>query len=144
MRKALLTCVPLLALVAGLARASDPPTMEQVAASPADYAGLTLTFPGATLSGTITVYDVGNVRKYYLTVGSRRGTLEAGFFLAPPALADKLSRRMDRRYNYAVNLTCRVEQIAINEVPQWHGIVTRVDFLGDDGQVTDTVKLRGK
>jgi hypothetical protein len=134
----------LLALLAGLTRASDPPTMEQVASSPADYAGLSLTFPGATLSGTITAYDVGNVRKYYLTVASRRGALEAGFFLAPPAVADKLSQRMDRRRNYAVNLTCRIEQIVINEVPQWHGIVTRVDFLGADGQVTDTVQVRGK
>jgi hypothetical protein len=118
--------------------------MEQVAGSPADYAGQTLTFGWVTLSGNITVYDVGNVRKYYLIVASRRGALEAGFFLAPPALADKLAQRMDARRNYAVNLTCRIEQIVINEVPQWHGIVTQVSFLDSDGQVTDTVKLRSK
>jgi hypothetical protein len=144
MRKALLACVPLVALFAGLSRASGPPTMEQVVGSPADYAGMNLTFAGVTLSGNITAYDAGNVRKYYLILGSRRGSLEAGFFLAPPALADKLAQRMDARRNYAVNLTCRVQQIVINEVGQWHGIVTRVDFLDGDGQVTDTVKLRGK
>jgi hypothetical protein len=144
MQRALLACVPLLALLAGSARAGWFPTMEQVARSPADYAGMTLTFGGATLSGKITVYEVGYVRKYYLTVGSRAGTLEAGFFLAPPSLADKLAGLMNPRQNYAVNLTCRVQRIVINEVPQWHGIVTRVDFLDGDGQVTDTVKLTAK
>jgi hypothetical protein len=118
--------------------------MEQVIGSPADYAGMNVTFSGVTLSGSVMAYDVGDVRKYYLTLGSRRGSLEAGFFLAPPALADKLGARMDPRRNYAVNLTCRVRQITINEVAQWHGIVTRVDFLDADGQVTDTVKLRAK
>jgi hypothetical protein len=116
--------------------------MQQVILAPADYAGQRLTFPGATLSGSITRYDIGYVRKFYLTVASRRGALEAGFFLAPPALADKLYDRMNPQSNYAVNLTCRVERIVINDVPQWHGIVTRVDFLGPDGSVTDTVKLR--
>lgn len=115
--------------------------MEQVIRSPADYAGKVLTFPGATLSGNITTYDVAGVRKYYLVVNSRRGALEAGFFLAPPALADKLFIRTDRRESYRVNLTCKVERLVINEVPQWHGIVGRVDFLDGDGMVTDTVKI---
>jgi hypothetical protein len=118
--------------------------MRQVVRAPADYAGRTLTFTGATLSGQITPYEVGYVRKYYLTVESRGGALVGGFFMAPPSLADKLAARMDRRQNYAVNLTCRVSRIVINDVPQWHGIVTRVDFLDGDGRVADTVRLRSR
>jgi hypothetical protein len=144
MRTAHWASVPLLALAAGLAQAGAAPTMEEVIRAPADYAGQRLTFDGATLSGKITNYDVGNVRKYYLIVGSRRGALEAGFFLAPPSLADKLASRMDPERNYPVRLTCAVERIVINQVPQWHGIVTRVDFLDADGGVTDTVKIGGK
>jgi hypothetical protein len=134
--------ISLLALLAvSTAQAQNAPSMEQVIRAPADYAGQVLTFPAATLSGSITTYDVAGIRKYYLVVNSRRGALEAGFFLAPPALADKLFIRMDRTADYRVNLTCKVERLVINEVPQWHGIVSRVDFLDGDGNVTDTVKI---
>jgi hypothetical protein len=129
--------------LSGLA-AQEAPRMEKVVESPADYAGKTLTFSGAKLSGAIVKYDVSGVRKYYLTVSSASRDLEAGFFLAPPALADKLADKMDPRKSYAVKITCKVEKLVINEVPQWHGIVTQVDFVDGDGRVTDTVKLEKK
>jgi hypothetical protein len=119
----------------------DGPRMEDVVAAPADFAGRTLTFGGVTLSGSILRYDLAGVRKYYLTVGSRNLTYEPGFFLAPPPLADKLYDRLSPRRNYAVNLTCRVERLVINDVPQWHGIVSRVDLLGDDGSVAETIRV---
>jgi hypothetical protein len=118
------------------------PVMEDVVRSPQDYAGQALRFTRVTLSGKITKYDVAGVRKYYLTLGSRGKTFEAGFFLAPPALADTLADKMDPETNYRVNLSCRVEQVFINRFPQWHGIVTRVDFLDADGRIVDTVKLQ--
>jgi hypothetical protein len=120
------------------------PTMETVIADPATYAGKSLTFSNATLAGKVTTYDVGNVRKYYLLVQSAGKRLEPGFFLAPPALADKLAANLDARTNYSVNLTCKVERITINEVPQWHGIVTRVDLLDGEGNVTRTIKIDPK
>jgi hypothetical protein len=70
--------------------------------------------------------------------------LEAGFFLAPPPLADKLYETMNPRQNYTVNLTCKVAEISINSVPQWHGIVTAVAFIDGDGRVIETVKLTKK
>ena len=118
----------------------DQPRMEDVIASPANYAGQRLQFTGAKLSGTVVKYDVAGVRKYYLVVSSTARDLEAGFFLAPPDLADKLIAKMDPRKNYPVKLTCKVTKIAINDVPQWHGIVSRVDFVDGNGQVVDTVK----
>lgn len=123
---------------------ADGPAMEDVVRSPQDYAGMSIEFPAAKLSGNITKYDVGGVRKYYLTVGSRTRTFEVGFFLAPPVLADKLAAKLNPETNYRVNLVCRIERIVINGVPQWHGIVTRVDFLNGDGRVVDTVKLGEK
>lgn len=119
--------------------AADTARMEDVVRSPQDYAGKSLDFPGATLSGNITRYDAAGVRKYYLNVSSRDRTFEPGFFLAPPDLADKLAGRMDPMKNYGVTLRCKVERIVINDVPQWHGIVTRVEFVGPDGKVTDTL-----
>ncbi len=136
-----LSCCVFLLVCGGIARAQNTPAIEQVIRSPGDYAGKVLTFSGVMLSGNITTYDVAGVRKYYLVVGSRRGALEAGFFLAPPALADKLFIRMDRQQSYRVNLTCKIERLVINEVPQWHAIVGRVDFLDGDGMVTDTVRI---
>jgi hypothetical protein len=44
------------------------PTIEDVVADPADYAGQTLVFKGVALSGNIIRYDLAGVRKYYLTV----------------------------------------------------------------------------
>jgi hypothetical protein len=117
------------------------PTMEQVVWAPQNYAGATIEFSEVTLSGKITPYDLGGVRKYYLTLGSRGRTFEVGFFLAPPALADKLAAGMNPQTNYWVNLVCRIEKISINGVPQWHGIVTRVDFLDEEGEVTETVSV---
>ncbi len=115
------------------------PTVEEVVASPADFAGQKVVFPGVTLSGSIYRYDVAGVRKYYLTVGTPERVYEAGFFLAPPALADKLYDMMNPRLNYNATLTCRVERITINSVAQWHGIVTAVSFIDGDGQVLKTV-----
>jgi hypothetical protein len=131
----------LVTVSAGLAEA---PAMEDVVRSPADYAGRKLKFPGVTLSGNLTAYDPGGVRKYYLTVMSRNRRFEIGFFLAPPRLADKLTRVMNPRRNYWVNLTCKVRTISINGFEQWHGIVSRVDFLDDDGDVYRTVKVGKK
>jgi hypothetical protein len=119
---------------------ADPPAMEDVVRFPQDYAGTTVEFAGVKLSGNITKYDVGGIRKYYLTLGSRAMTFEAGFFLAPPGLADKLGEKVNPDLNYRVNIVCRIEKIVINRVPQWHGIVTRVDFLDANGRVADTVK----
>jgi hypothetical protein len=144
MNKAALTLLVVLGSALPCVAAQDTPQMEKVVASPADYAGKTLTFSGAKLSGSITKYDIGNVRKYYLIVSSASRDLEAGFFLAPPALADKLSAKMDPQKSYSVKITCKVEKIVINDVPQWHGIVTQVDFVDGDGKVTDTVKLDKK
>ena len=129
----------LLAALTGSA-AAQAPRMEDVVASPGDYAGMTLTFGGAKLSGAIVKYDVAGVRKYYLTVSSAAKDLEAGFFLAPPDLADKLSAKMDPQKSYSVKITCKVQKLVINEVPQWHGIVSQVDFPDGDGKVVDTVK----
>ncbi len=143
MSRVSLYCMPLLLLFVAPAWA-DAPSMRQVIAAPADYAGQSITFPQITLSGEITWYEVNYMRKYYLTVASRRGALQPGFFLAPPSLADKLGSRMKAGQNYWVNLTCRIERIVINEVPQWHGIVTRIEFLDRNGRVTDTVKLRSR
>jgi hypothetical protein len=140
MRKSLLF---LLFLLTPVARADDP-TMETVIAAPADYAGQTLKFNNAGLSGNVTKYDVGGVRKYYLLVGSPARRLEPGFFMAPPALADKLIDGLNPRMNYRVNLTCKVTRITINDVPQWHGIVSQVDLLDGDGNVTRTIKLDKK
>ena len=120
------------------------PAIEDVVADPADYAGRTLVFQGVTLSGNITRYDLAGVRKYYLTVQTPGRVLEAGFFLAPPALADKLYNTMNPRENYTVNVTCKVEQISINSIPQWHGIVTAVAFIDGAGRVIETVKLGKK
>ena len=129
----------ILVLAGPVAVAQAGPTMEQVVWAPQNYAGATIEFPEATLSGRITTYDVGGVRKYYLTLGSRGRTFEVGFFLAPPALADKLAAGMNPQGNYWVNLTCRIDKISINGTPQWHGIVTRVDFLDDEGEVVESV-----
>jgi hypothetical protein len=137
-----LSCLALLTCPA-LGRCQAP-TIEDVVADPADYAGQTLVFRGVALSGNITRYDLVGVRKYYLTVQTPGRVLEAGFFLAPPALADKLYNTMNPRENYNANVTCKVAQISINSVPQWHGIVTAVDFVGRDGRVIETVKLGNK
>lgn len=126
--------------LASLGRAQDGPSMEDVIRSPADYAGKTIAFSGAALSGNVTKYDVGGVRKYYLQVDSRSNTFEAGFFLAPPGLADRLIEKMDPKKNYGVRLTCKIEQITINGVPQWHGIVSKVEFTDGDGNTIDTVE----
>lgn len=123
----------------GVAPAAGP-AMEDVVRSPEDYAGRTIAFAGVTLSGNITKYDLGGVRKYYLTLGSREKTYEVGFFMAPPGLADKLAATMNPETTYRVNIACRVEKIVINRVAQWHGIVTRVDFLNAEGRVVETVK----
>jgi hypothetical protein len=131
----------LVVLVALTLPARAQVAMENVILAPQDYAGQTLRFDGVALSGHLTVYDVSWTRKYYLTVRSADGNLEVGFFLAPPALADQLYNVMNARSNYTVNLTCRVQQIAINNFFQWHGIVTRVDLLDENGQVSRTVKL---
>jgi hypothetical protein len=120
---------------------ADGPAMEEVVRNPADYAGQTVEFAGVRLSGTITKYDVAGIRKYYLTLTSRKKTYEVGFFLAPPGLADKLAGKMDPEAKYRVTIACRVEKLVLNGVPQWHGIVTRVDFLNEDGEVTDTVRV---
>src|SRR5438105_1309909 len=98
MRRLLLTLA--LLPVFHMPAAAQAPRMEEVVRSPADYEGQTLQFTGATLSGSIAKYDVGGVRKYYLTVSSRGRSLEAGFFLAPPRLADRLYDRMSRNRNY--------------------------------------------
>jgi hypothetical protein len=119
---------------------ADGPGIEDVVRAPRDYAGSTVQFAGVNLSGTITNYDVGGVRKYYLTVGNRARNFDVGFFLAPPGLADKLRDKMNRGTNYRVNFTCKVERIVINGVSQWHGIVSRVDFLDGNGRVKSTVK----
>jgi hypothetical protein len=119
---------------------ADSPAMEDVVRSPQDYAGSTVEFSGVKLSGNITKYDVGGIRKYYLTLTSRAKTFEVGFFLAPPGLADKLAGTMDPETSYRVNIACRVEKIVLNGVPQWHGFVTRVDFLDDNGRVVKTVR----
>ncbi len=140
MKRCFFALVIVLAFEAPCGAAQNQPRMEDVIASPANYAGQTLSFAGATLSGAIVKYDVAGVRKYYLTVSSAGKTLEVGFFLAPPDLGDKLMAKLDPRQNYAVNLTCQVKQIVINDVPQWHGVVSRVDFLDGNGQVVDTVK----
>jgi hypothetical protein len=120
--------------------AADGPAMENVVAAPQDYAGQTLVFNDAILSGAITKYDVAGVRKYYLSVESKNRVFEGGFFLAPPDVADALAPKMDPRKNYRVRLTCKIEKIVINSVPQWHGITTRVDFLSADEKVLDTVE----
>ena len=114
--------------------------MDQVVARPADYGGRTLNFKGATLSGSITSYEVNYVRKYYLLVQGSDRKIEIGFFMAPPGLADQLAAYMSRTRNYSVNLTCKVEQVSINTFAQWHGIVTRVDFVDGDGKVIKTIK----
>lgn len=139
---AILSCLALL-LDSSLS-CGQAPTIENVVASPADYSGQSLTFSGATLSGDVLRYDLAGVRKYYLTVATAARTFEAGFFLAPPALADKLIETMNARLNYNVTLTFRVEQITINSVPQWHGIVTAVSFIGRDGKVIETLKAGRK
>lgn len=143
MGRAVVSIVVVIA-VSSLACAQDGPSMEDVIRTPADYGGKTLTFRGAALSGNVTKYDVGSVRKYYLQVDSENRTFEAGFFLAPPGLADRLMDKMDPKKNYGVNLICKIEQITINGVPQWHGIVGKVQFTDADGKVTDTVELPKK
>jgi hypothetical protein len=120
------------------------PSIEDVVRNPADYAGKAVMYNGVTLSGAITPEEVSGVRKYYLTVQTPDRTYEAGFFLAPPGLADKLSDRMSPRKNYAVNISCKVEKISINGFEQWHGIVAAVAFLDSDGKVTETVKVDKK
>lgn len=139
MKRASTCCLITLGLISGMGVAQGP-SMEEVVRSPENFAGKTLEFQGASLSGALTRYDAAGVRKYYLNVRSRDKVFEVGFFLAPPALADRLAEKLDPRRNYGVNLTCRIERITINNVPQWHGIVTRVDLLGDDGRVTETIK----
>jgi hypothetical protein len=124
---------------AGVAYA-DSPAMEDVVRSPQDYAGQTVEFFAVKLSGNITKYDAGGIRKYYLTLTSLAKTFEVGFFLAPPGLADKLANTMDPETNYRVNIVCRVDKIVLNGVPQWHGFVTRVDFLDENGRVVKTVR----
>ena len=119
---------------------ADSPEMADVVRSPQDYAGQTVEFYGVKLSGNLTKYDVGGIRKYYLTLTSRAKTFEVGFFLAPPNLADKLANTMNPETNYRVNIVCRVDQIVLNGVPQWHGFVTRVDFLDENGRVVKTVR----
>jgi hypothetical protein len=136
-------------LLAGAAPDDGPPAVEDVVRSPADYAGRALTAPGAGLSGKVTTYDVDGVRKYYLTVGTAGGRIQAGFFLAPPALADELAAAMDPGTNYPVNLAYRVQQVDINGFAQWHGVVTRVEFFDGDGRVVRTLpqpkaKAKGK
>jgi hypothetical protein len=123
---------------------ADGPAMEDVVRSPQDYAGQKVEFSGVGLSGNITKYDVAGIRKYYLTLASRNKTFEVGFFLAPPILADKLAGKMNPEVRYRVNIACRVEKLVLNGVPQWHGIVTRVGFLNEEGQVTDTVRVGEK
>ncbi len=131
--------VVVMASFVGTARA-DSPDMADVVRSPQDYAGQTIEFFAVKLSGNITKYDVGGIRKYYLTLTSQAKTFEVGFFLAPPNLADKLMGTMDPETNYRVNIVCRVDKIVLNGVPQWHGFVTRVDFLNDNGRVVKTVR----
>jgi hypothetical protein len=121
--------------------------VDDVVRAPADYAGRALTAPGAGLSGKITPYDAGGARKYYLTVGTAGGRIQAGFFLAPPALADALAAAMDPATNYSVNLAYRVRQVSINGFDQWQGVVSKVEFLDDNGRVVRTVpepKAKGK
>src|SRR5262245_13757209 len=135
------TPIVALVVVAGLAGpAMAQPSMEDVVRAPGDYAGQKLQFNGVTLSGNVTKYDTGGVRKYYLTLQSRQRTFEVGFFLAPPGLADKLAQNLDPRTTYTVNLTCKVEQITLNCLPQWHGIVSQIDLLDGNGNVTQTIK----
>jgi hypothetical protein len=131
-------------LAAAATSRADSPRMEDVVRAPADYAGKKLRFAWATLSGRITPYDAGGVRKYYLTVLGRSSTFEIGFFLAPPPLADKLVRVMNPRRNYRVNLRCKVQTISINGFEQWRAIVSRVSFLDEDGDVIRTVKAGKK
>jgi hypothetical protein len=139
--KKTLACSLLIVCTLAVGRAAaDGPTMDQVVATPASYGGRTLTFTGATLSGSITTYEVSYVRKYYLNVQSKDSKLEIGFFMTPPGLADKLADYMNRSRNYSVNLTCKVERISINTFAQWHGIVTQVDFVDGDGKVVKTIK----
>jgi hypothetical protein len=138
----------LLALAAALfsplaAPAQDAPTLRDVTVAPATYAGRTLTFPKLKLSGTITKFDFGGVRKYYLTVETAGKRVDAGFFLAPPDVADKLGDYVSPRSNYEVNLSCKIERITINGFPQWHGIVTKVEFL-TDGKVSKTIQQAKK
>ena len=132
--------VALLVLIGLAGPAAAQPAMEDVIRAPGDYAGQKLQFNGVTLSGNVTKYDISGVRKYYLTLQSRQRTFEVGFFLAPPGLADKLTQKLDPRTNYAVNLTCKVEQITLNCLPQWHGIVSRIDLLDGNGNVVETIK----
>jgi hypothetical protein len=139
--KKTLSCSLLIVCTLAVGRAvADGPTMDQVVAKPASYEGRTLAFTGATLSGSITTYEVNYIRKYYLEVQGKDNKFEVGFFLAPPGLADKLADYMNRSRNYSVNLTCKVERIRINTFAQWHGIVTRVDFVDSDGKVVKTLK----
>jgi hypothetical protein len=139
------TLLSLLMLVSpSAARHARGPGLAEVVQSPEDYSGKSLTFDGLTLSGTVTKYDVSGVRKYYLTVETRHGVYEAGFFLAPPGLADKLTDKMNPKKNYRVNVTCTVKKLTINGVAQWHGVVSAVAFVDGDGKVTATLKADKK
>src|SRR5215470_11374085 len=102
MSRSLLPLIVLLTAHIPGAGAQEAPRMEDVVRSPQDYAGKTLEFGGATLSGSLVKYDLGGVRKYYPVVSSSGKTLEAGFFLAPPDLADKLVEKMSPEKNYPV------------------------------------------
>jgi hypothetical protein len=133
-----------LVLVCSVACYADGASVEDVVRRPGDYAGKSVDFQGVTLSGTITKYDVSGIRKYYLTVQTADRVYEAGFFLAPPRLADRLYETLSPRKNYAVNLTCKVEKISVNGFEQWHGIVTAIAFLDGDGKVIETIKADAK
>jgi hypothetical protein len=142
MRAFLLTLA--VVLVVPVAEGRAAPSLTDVVASPASYAGRVLTFPKLLLSGTVYKYDFEGVRKYYLLVQTGGKRLDLGFLLAPPAVADKLTDYMKPRTNYSVNLTCKVERITINSFPQWHGTVSKVEFLDADGKVVKTIEQARK
>ena len=119
---------------------AQSPSLTDVVRSPQDYAGKTLKFDGATLSGNIVKYDAAGKRMYYPTVQTQSGSLQAGFLLLPSDLGQQLSNRLDPKTNYTVNLTCKVEEVTINRVSSWQGIISKLEFIDANGKVLETFK----
>jgi hypothetical protein len=127
---------------------------------PEDYEGKTLVFEKAKIGGPIVKNGHTGVYCLHVEINSKYilGVLyksQLNFVVVSPELADKLTTQLSRNLKYhkpsyelnlldhlnrggacSVRLTAKIQKL----FEHWMAVVSKVEFYGKEGTITDTVK----
>ena len=160
MRKKTVFCVSLFLLTQISISLAAAGTTRNLLYYPEDYEGKTLSFIKAKIGGSIVKNMHTDVYPLHVEINGKYipGTLfksQLNFVVVSPGLADRLTTQLNRNFKYhkpshehnlmdhlysvgacSVRLTAKIQRL----FGYWMAVVSKVEFYGKEGGITNTVK----